>query len=96
MSLKKDIQELLRNIQHGSPSCQKNVVRNCICNGCLTNRIESVINSDVRKRFETWYEADAMPLESNWFALDKDGNYKHNDTCCTWEIWQAAVKDTIE
>lgn len=96
MGLKKDIKELLRNIQHGSPSCQKGVVLSCICNSCLAYRLEAVINSDVRKRFEEWYEADAMPLESDWFAKGEDGNYIHDDTYCTWEIWQAAVRDTIE
>jgi hypothetical protein len=43
-----------------------------------------------RKEFEAWYEANAMPLESNWFDREKDGGYKLNFVENTWEGWQAA------
>jgi hypothetical protein len=43
-----------------------------------------------RSEFEAWYEANAMPLESNWFYREKDGGYKLNFVENTWEGWQAA------
>jgi hypothetical protein len=43
-----------------------------------------------RSEFEAWYEANAMPLESNWFDREKDGGYKLNFVENTWEGWQAA------
>jgi hypothetical protein len=43
-----------------------------------------------RKQFEAWYEANAMPLESNWFYREKDGGYKLNFVENTWEGWQAS------
>lgn len=49
-------------------------------------------NVNERKNFESWYEADAMPLESNWFDIDKNSEYINENTSYYWEIWQAVKK----
>lgn len=41
--------------------------------------------------FEKWYEADAMPLESNWFIKDEDGKYAKDYVYLVWKGWQSAI-----
>ena len=51
-----------------------------------------------RQRFEEWYEADAMPAESNWFRRDPDApdEYDRESTCRAWQAWQAASQGKQE
>lgn len=43
-----------------------------------------------RKAFQEWYEADAMPLEANWFAMDDaDEFYKSDHVETAWQGWRA-------
>lgn len=44
--------------------------------------------SDIRKQFEDWFEAEAMPAEANWFARDEDGFYKLAHVQRVWEAWE--------
>lgn len=48
--------------------------------------------ADERAAFEAWYEADAMPSESNWFKRDSSDptEYAWDLTQAAWEGWQAA------
>jgi len=46
---------------------------------------------DERSCFEEWYEADAMPGESDWFKM-KDDEYHHLNTQNAWEGFQACAK----
>jgi hypothetical protein len=50
------------------------------------------VDAEERKHFEEWFEADSMPLESNWFKRDKDfpERYEYNRTQWAWEGWKAA------
>lgn len=46
---------------------------------------------ELRKDFEEWFEADAMPLEhSNWFGKDEDGDYLIDYINNYWQGWKAA------
>lgn len=46
-----------------------------------------------RKKFERWYEDDAMPLEhSNWFKRDADGDYEIGDVHAHWRGWLARAE----
>jgi hypothetical protein len=45
---------------------------------------------ECRKAFEEWFEADAMPLESDWFRKDADGDYAQTHVDQSWSAWQAA------
>ena len=38
-----NVKALLFNRKYGSPSCQKRVVKLCICNGCITDRLEVML-----------------------------------------------------
>lgn len=40
-----------------------------------------------RQLFEEWYEADAMPTESNWFERINDGEYKLMFVEHAWHGW---------
>lgn len=44
----------------------------------------------MREEFEAWFEADSMPLESNWFKKDDDDDYDHMPTYYAWRAWQAS------
>ena len=37
------VKALLFNQKYGSLSCQKRVVKLCICNGCITDRLEAML-----------------------------------------------------
>ena len=39
-----NVKALLFNQKYGSPSCQKRVVKVCICNGCVTDRLEAMLD----------------------------------------------------
>ena len=39
------VKALLFNQKYGSPSCQKRVVKLCICNGCITDRLEAMLDA---------------------------------------------------
>jgi hypothetical protein len=52
-------------------------------------RIE--MSEELRGQFEEWYEADAMPGESDWFKM-KDDEYHHLNTQNAWEGFQACAK----
>lgn len=47
-----------------------------------------------RKQFEEWFEDEAMPLESNWFAKDSDGDYINSSVAHAWDGWKARAKRT--
>jgi len=47
---------------------------------------------ELRRQFEEWYEADAMPAEADWFKRYEDGEYYHSHTHDAWKAWQEAVK----
>ncbi|MCL6470121.1 MAG: hypothetical protein I4O48_17650 [Ralstonia sp.] len=32
-----------------------------------------------------------MPAESDWFKMDADGNYAHDDTDAAWRGWAACA-----
>ena len=51
-----------------------------------------------REAFENWFEADAMPLESNWFARDKafPEEYAYGPAQRAWESWQAFRAETVK
>ena len=40
-----NVKALLFNQKYGSPSCQKRVVKLCICNGCITDRLEAMLDA---------------------------------------------------
>ena len=43
-----------------------------------------------RKAFQSWFEADAMPLEhSNWFRMTSDGHYEFDYVERAWKGWIA-------
>ena len=44
----------------------------------------------MQEEFEAWFEADSMPLESNWFKKDDDDDYDHMPTYYAWRAWQAS------
>ena len=44
----------------------------------------------MREEFEAWFEADSMPLESNWFKKDDDGDYCLTSTDFAWSAWKAS------
>lgn len=48
----------------------------------------------VRRQFEKWYEADAMPAESDWFTRDADDPdmYELDSVQHCWAAWQAALE----
>lgn len=45
----------------------------------------------LRKRFEDWFESDAMPAESDWFRLDSDGDYYYSSTEDSWCGWKGCA-----
>jgi hypothetical protein len=47
--------------------------------------------AEERRRFEEWFEADAMPLESDWFRRDPDApdEYASPSVQCAWRGWAA-------
>jgi hypothetical protein len=49
-----------------------------------------------RQAFEAWYEADAMPMEGDWFRRDPDepDEYDSAMTNTAWRAWQAATQKT--
>lgn len=52
----------------------------------------------IHKKFEEWYEADAMPLESNWFKRDPkySDDYDNGTTQTAWEGWQAGLAEGMK
>jgi len=53
--------------------------------------------TDERAEFEEWYEADAMPLEADWFKRDEDGDYVLDHVQHYWLGWQAkAARSSVE
>jgi len=51
------------------------------------------MTAQMREAFEQWFEADAMPAESDWFARDALDNdeYDHVQVQFAWKGWQAAI-----
>ncbi|VVD91350.1 hypothetical protein PCO31110_01636 [Pandoraea communis] len=49
------------------------------------------VGGDEREAFERWYEAAAMPAESDWFKRETDdpSEYAHGETHSAWLAWQA-------
>lgn len=47
--------------------------------------------NNTRKEFETWFEAEQMPCESDWFTRDVDDKeeYLNNKTVDSWDGWNA-------
>jgi len=46
-----------------------------------------------RQAFEAWYEADAMPMEGDWFRRDPDSpdEYESAMTSTAWRAWLASA-----
>jgi len=55
------------------------------------------MEDEVRKRFEVWYGADAMPAEADWFKRDPllTGCYEDDQTQHAWEGYQAGVRNSV-
>lgn len=50
----------------------------------------------MRRDFEEWYAADAMPLEGDWFRRDQNdmSEYADETTDATWRGWKAAYRSS--
>lgn len=48
----------------------------------------------MRREFEEWYAADAMPLEGDWFRRDPSNtnDYADDTTDANWRGWKAAYR----
>lgn len=46
-----------------------------------------------RKDFEAWFEAEAMPLEADWFKRDTENPEEYDSVIvqASWRAWQAAL-----
>jgi hypothetical protein len=57
------------------------------------------LNEDeLRKKFEDWFEADAMPLEAGWFKRDSNFPDLYNDSCVehSWDGFKAGWDSSVE